>query len=94
MGAIDVISGKQSYIRIYRASNSDLTIKFLGQEYRGKEASNIFLSIMQDTPDKNNIYDEDGEIKGKKISVFRIGKRKYRYTKISIIYVNATVQTN
>ena len=94
MGAIDVISGKQSYIRIYRASNSDLTIKFLGQEYRGKEASNIFLSIMQDTPDKNNIYDEDGEIKGKKISIFRIGKRKYRYTKISIIYVNATVQTN
>ncbi len=49
---------------------------------------------MQDKPSDNNVYDEDGKIKGRKISIFRVGKRTYSYDKISVIYVNATVQTN
>ena len=94
MGAIDVISGEQFYIRIYRSSSSDLTIKFLGKEYRGKEASNIFLSILKDESAGIDRYDDLGRPIGNKMYVFRVGRKKYRYNKISIIYVNATVQTN
>ena len=94
MMAIDDVTNESQYINIYRSAGSDLIIKFLGREFRGKDASNIFLSIMQDKPAANNVYDEDGKIKGRKISIFRIGKRKYRYDKLTIVYVNATVQTN
>ena len=94
MMVVDQATGERLSIKIYRSSAADLTIKFLDREFRGKEASNIFLSIMQDKPSDNNVYDEDGKIKGRKISVFRVGKRTYSYDKISVIYVNATVQTN
>ena len=95
MSAVDIKTGKTEYMDIYRSSNSDLNIKFLGKTYRGKEASNIFLSIMQDNvSDAHNEYDDFGTLIGRKISVFRVGKKKYTYDKMATIYVNATVQTN
>tara|TARA_Y100001937_G_scaffold46024_1_gene64654 strand:+ start:8544 stop:9620 length:1077 start_codon:yes stop_codon:yes gene_type:complete len=94
MMVTDVTTGEKERIKIYRSANSDLVIDFLGSQFRGKEASNIFLSIMQDKPSENNIYDDLGRLMGNKISVFRVGKRKYAYDKIRVIYVNAAVRTN
>ena len=90
----DVKTGVSEYMNIYRSAGTDLTIDFLGETYRGKKASNIFLSLMQDKESKNNIYDDFGKIMGDKISEFRIGKRKYSFDKGSTIHVNASVRTN
>ena len=92
--AVDTKTGASEYMNIYKSAGSDLNIDFLGKTYRGKDASNIFLSIMQDTESDENIYDDFGKIMGSKISIFRIGKRKYSYDKRTLIHVNASVQTN
>jgi len=95
MSVVDVKTGNAEYIDIYRSSSSDLNVKFLGKKYRGKEASNIFLSIMQDKESRaNNEYDDFGNLIGRKTSVFRIGNKKYTYNKKGTIYVNASVKTN
>jgi len=95
MSAVDVKTGEIEYMDIYRSSNSDLNVKFLGKLYKGKEASNIFLSIMQDNASGvHNEYDDFGVLIGRKISIFRVGKKKYTYDKMATIYVNASVKTN
>jgi len=94
LNVVDMKTGESQYMNIYRSSGTDVTIDFLGKTYRGKEASNIFLSIMQDTASKDNVYDDLGRLMGRKISVFRIGKRKYSYDKMGRIHVNASVRTN
>ena len=95
MSVVDVKEGNGEYIDIYRSSSSDLNVKFLGKKYRGEEASNIFLSIMQDKESRtNNVYDDFGNLIGRKTSIFRIGKKKYTYDKMGTIYVNASVKTN
>ena len=91
----DYKSGESFPMAIYRTGAESLKIKFLGREYDGKKASNIFLSIMLDEASPiNNAYDEEGEIIGTKVSFFKFNKRKYTYNKNGLIYVNATVQTN
>ena len=94
LNVVDMKTGESQYMNIYRSSGSDVAIDFLGKTYRGKEASNIFLSLMQDTASKDNVYDDLGRLMGRKISVFRIGKRKYSYDKGGRIHVNASVRTN
>ena len=90
----DIKTGDIEYMNIYKSAGTDLKIDFLGKTYRGEKASNIFLSLMQDTASKNNIYDDFGKIMGSKISEFRVGKRKYSYDKGGRIHVNASVRTN
>ena len=94
LNVVDMKTGQSEYMNIYRSAGTDVTIDFLGETYRGEKASNIFLSLMQDTPTKDNVYDESGKIMGKKISQFRVGKRKYSYDKQGRIHVNASVRTN